>query len=161
MFLDEIGLDSKYKQNIKNAKKAGLKVGIYIYTSPSSVKEIKKQAEFVLKELDDTKLDFPIAYDFENWGDIRDLKVSKHDINNFVDEFYNILKENKYDVMIYNSKNYLGKIWNTDKYPVWLAHYIDQTNYEGQYIMWQMANNGKIDGIESYVDIDIYYKKKE
>ena len=158
---DEIGLDSKYKQNIKNAKKAGLKVGVYVYTSPSTTKEIKKQANFILKELDGTKLDFPIAYDFENWDDVKILKINKHDINNMVKEFYNVVKKDGYDVMIYSSKSKLNTIWQKDKFPIWLAHYTDQTNYDGDYIMWQMADNGKIDGIEHHVDIDIYYKKKE
>ena len=42
-------------------------------------------------------------------------------------------------------------------YPVWLAHYTSQTNYEGKYIMWQMCNTGRIDGINGDVDIDILY----
>ena len=29
---EEIGMDSKYKENIKKAKKAGLKVGVYLYS---------------------------------------------------------------------------------------------------------------------------------
>lgn len=154
---DPIGLDSKFKQNIKNAKKAGLKVGVYIYTSPSTKDEIKKQAKYVLKELNKMKLDFPIAYDFENWEDIRKLKLNLHDLTTMVDEFYNIVKEDGYKVMIYGSKFYLEIIWNQDKYPIWLAQYIDQPTYQGKYIMWQLGNNGKIDGIDNDVDIDIYY----
>ena len=158
---DEIGLDSKFKQNLKNAKAAGLKIGVYVYTSPSSTKEIKKQAEFVLDELDKTKLDFPIAYDFENWGDIRSLKINLYDLLSYIDEFKNIVKKDGYEVMLYSSKKYLGFIWPKETYPVWLAHYIDETNYDGDYIMWQMANNGRIDGIDTNVDIDIYYKRED
>lgn len=156
---DKIGLDSKFKQNIKKAKKAGLKIGVYIYTSPATVKEVKEQAKFIVKELNGTKLDFPIAYDFENWEDVRKLKVNIHDLTNMMDEFYKIVKDDGYKVMLYSSKKYLENIWENDTYPVWLAHYVDQTNYQGDYIMWQMTNDGKIDGIDSSVDIDIYYKK--
>ena len=60
--------------------------------------------------------------------------------------------------MLYSSKKYLEKVWLNEKYPVWLAHYTDQTNYEGNYILWQLASDGKIDGIDGDVDIDIYYK---
>lgn len=156
---DEIGLDSKFKQNLKNAKKAGLKIGVYVYTSPATVKEVKKQAEFIVKELDGTKLDFPIAYDFENWDDVRKLKINIHDLTNMMDEFYKIVNKEGYEVMLYSSKYYLDKIWGTVDYPVWLAHYVDQTNYQGDFIMWQMTNEGKIDGIDTDIDIDIYYKK--
>ena len=157
---DEIGLDSYFKQNIKNAKKAGLKVGVYVYTAASSKNEIIKQAKFVKKELNKTKLDFPIAYDFESWSDIKELTLNTHDLIDYVDEFYNILHKDGYDVMIYSSKFYLENVWLNEKYPVWLAHYIDKTNYEGDYIMWQMASDGQIDGIDGDVDIDIYYKKR-
>lgn len=157
---DEIGLDSYYKTNIKNAKKAGLKVGVYVYTSASSVDEIKSQAKFVRKKLNKIKLDFPIAYDFESWREINELKVNKYDLMNYVNEFYKIVHKDGYDVMLYSSKFYLENVWENKDYPVWLAHYIDQTNYEGKYILWQLASDGQIDGIDGDVDIDVYYKNE-
>ncbi|MBR2712421.1 MAG: hypothetical protein IKE73_01795 [Bacilli bacterium] len=156
---DKIGLDGYYEQNIRNAKKAGLKVGVYVYTAASSEKEITSQAKYIKKHLNKVKLDFPVAYDFENWWEIKDLKVSKHDLIHYVDIFSDILAEDGYDVMIYGSKYYLEKVWGETKYPTWLAHYVDETGYEGDYILWQMCSDGRIDGIYGDVDIDIYYKK--
>ena len=156
---DEIGLDSYFKQNLKKAKEAGLKVGVYVYTSASKKDEIIKQAKFIKKELKKEKLDFPIAYDFESWSDIRELKLNTYDLMNYINEFYRIVNEDGYEVMLYSSKNYLEKVWLNDTYPVWLAHYTDETTYNGDYIMWQMCSDGKIDGIDGDVDIDIYYKK--
>jgi GH25 family lysozyme M1 (1,4-beta-N-acetylmuramidase) len=49
-------------------------------------------------------------------------------------------------------------MWIYNSYPVWLAHYVDHTNYDGNYILWQMCNDGVIDGINGAVDIDIYNK---
>ena len=155
---DEIGLDSYFSDNIKKAKEAGLKIGVYVYTSPSSIEEIQNQAKFVKKHLNKVELDFPIAYDFENWDEIKELELNTHDLINMVDEFYKIVNKDGYDVMLYSSKFYLENVWLNKDYPVWLAHYIDKTNYEGEYIMWQMASNGKINGIDGDVDIDIYYK---
>ena len=157
---DEIGLDSYYTDNIKKAKQAGLKVGVYVYTAASTTDEVRKQAKFIRKHLNKTELDFPIAYDFESWNDIRDLEINTHDLINMVDEFYKIVNKDGYDVMVYSSKFYLENVWLNKNYPVWLAHYIDKTNYEGEYILWQMASNGKIDGIDGDVDIDIYYKNE-
>ncbi len=77
---DEIGLDSFYKKNILKAKNAGLKVGVYVYTSASSKKEIERQAKFVRKELNKTKLDFPITYDFESWDEIQEYTLNKYDL---------------------------------------------------------------------------------
>ena len=155
---DEIGLDSRFEENIKKAKKAGLKVGVYVYTCASSKEEVKRHAKFVRKKLNKTKLDLPIAYDFEDWSEMNKYKLNINDLNNLVDEFYNIVKKDGYDVMLYGSKFYLDNVWYNN-YPIWLAHYTDETNYKGEYIMWQMTNNGKIDGINNNVDINIYYKK--
>ena len=160
---DKIGLDSLYKKNILKAKKAGLKVGVYIFTAASSEKEIKEQAKFVRKELNKTKLDFPIAYDFENWDDLQKLKISQYDLTNYVDLFKEEVSKDGYDVMIYGSKLYLEKAWDNKKYSEWLAHYVpnpsDVSSYKGKKILWQICNDGIVDGINGYVDIDIYYKK--
>ena len=156
---DPIGLDSYYKENIKNAKKAGLKVGVYIYTAASNASEAKEHAKFVRKNLNKIKLDFPIAYDFEVWDEINELKMNSHDLINNIDEFYNIVSKDGYDVMVYGSKYYLENAWPAYNYKTWLANYTYKTNYKGDYIMWQMCSDGQIDGIDSDVDIDIYYLK--
>jgi len=62
-----------------------------------------------------------------------------------------------YKGMLYSSKTYLENIWLETPYDIWLAHYTPKTNYQGNYKMWQLCNNGKIDGIEGNVDIDILY----
>ena len=62
--------------------------------------------------------------------------------------------------MIYGSKFYLQNIWeNKNNYPVWLAHYTSNklTDYEGDYYIWQMCNDGRVDGIETDVDIDVMF----
>lgn len=154
-----IVLDSNFKKNIKAAKDAGLKVGVYVYTSANTKEEAIRQAKFIKKNLNKTKLDFPIAYDFEDWSDFNSLKMNSHDLLERVNEYKSILKEDGYDVMIYGSKWYLENVWLPNDYDTWLAHYIDETNYKGDYILWQLCSDGLIDGIDGYVDFDIYYKK--
>ena len=156
---DPIGLDTRFKQNIKAAKEAGLKVGVYVYTSASSTEEAISQAKFIKKNLKKTKLDFPIAYDFEEWGDFNSLKMNSHDLLERVNEYQSILEKDGYDMMIYGSKWYLENVWLSNDYDTWLAHYTDETDYKGDYILWQLTNDGLIDGIDGYVDIDVYYKK--
>ena len=61
--------------------------------------------------------------------------------------------------MNYSSKYYLENIWFKSNSPIWLAHYTEQTNYEGEYKVWQLCNDGKVEGIDdNLVDIDIMYK---
>ena len=155
----EIGLDSMFKQNLKAAKDAGLLVGVYIYTSANTKEEAIKQAKFIKKNLNKVKLDFPIVYDFEDWRDFNTLKMNSHDLLERVNDYKSVLAEDGYDMMIYGSKWYLENVWLPNDYDTWLAHYIDETNYQGDYILWQVTNDGLIDGIYGYVDLDIYYKK--
>ncbi len=61
--------------------------------------------------------------------------------------------------MIYSSKSYLEDIWFPIEEKVWLAHYVDETDYPGKYKVWQICEDGKVSGIDdNLVDIDIRYK---
>lgn len=158
----DISEDTYYRNNIKNAKKAGLKVGVYIYTTATTKEKALEHASWVNKTLNTQKLDFPVVFDWENWSSISRYNVSMYDITNVYLTFDKQMKKYGYDTMLYSSMNYLNNVWMfNDTYNVWLAHYTDKTSYEGKYIMWQMASNGKIDGINEPVDIDIYYKEKK
>jgi len=154
----EIYLDKYFEQNYENAKKVGLKVGVYVYTNASTTEDAIKQAKFIRKHLKKRKLDFPIAYDFENWSGFNSLKMNTHDLLERVNEYKSILKKDGYDVMIYGSKWYLENVWLDNDYTTWMAHYTDQTDYSKPYKLWQHASDGIIDGIEGYVDLDVYYK---
>ena len=68
------------------------------------------------------------------------------------------INEKGYRSMLYSSKNYLEKVWINPKSTIWLAHYTSQTNYKGDYKIWQICDDGIIDGIyDTKVDIDIMY----
>lgn len=155
---EEIGMDSKYKQNIKRAKDAGLEVGVYLYSIALTQDVARSHAEWVIKALDGEKLDLPIVFDWENFNKWNEYKLSFHDINSIANTFIETVEKSGYRGMLYSSKFYLENIWeNKNKYPVWLAHYTNKTNYEGKYDIWQMCNDGVIDGINGDVDIDIMY----
>ena len=155
---EEIGMDSKYKRNIKKAKEAGLDVGVYLYTIALNKDVARSHAEWVVKALDGEKLELPIVFDWENFNKWNEYKLSFHDINSIADTFIDTVMKSGYKGMLYSSKFYLENIWeNKNDYPVWLAHYTDETNYTGKYKIWQMCNDGVIDGINGDVDIDIMY----
>lgn len=156
----EIVLDKYFEENIIEAKKVGLKVGVYVYTTAINNQVALEQAEWVVSKLKGTHLDFPIAYDWENWNYFMNYNVSLYELSECVNVFANTLKHYGYNTMLYSSKFYLEKLWmNRKNLPVWLAHYTSKTNYKGDYIMWQLSNTGKVDGINGDVDIDVYYKK--
>lgn len=157
----EISLDANFEKNYQDASQNGLKVGVYVYTSVNDKKDIAKQVKWLVENLKNKELDFPIAFDWENWSNWHKYQMSFHDINEIYDVFTQNLAKHKYKTMLYSSKFYLENIWvNKEKNPVWLAHYTDYTTYQGEYFLWQMTNLGRIDGINGDVDINILYKDK-
>lgn len=152
-------VDKYYKTNIQNAKAAGLLVGIYWHAEESSVQEIKNNVAYMMDVLDGESLDFPIAYDWEDFSGFQKYGMNLHDINTCFDAFCDEVKSYGYDACLYSSKNFLETVWkNPDGHPVWLANYTSQTTYAGEYFMWQQGNTGRIPGISTDVDFDIWYK---
>ena len=155
----ELEMDTYYLENIKKAKEAGLKVGVYLYSIATSKEESITHAKWVIEKLDGTKLDMPIVFDWESWNWWNELNLSFYEINDIADSFLKTVEESGYDAMLYSSKYYLENIWeNKLDYPVWLAHYTKQTNYTGKYVMWQLTDSAKIPGVKNAVDVNVLYK---
>ena len=154
----EYVLDPTFKQNIENALKNDLKVGVYFYSYADSKKEAQKQANWVIKQIKNYEISLPVVFDFESFDSFNQMELSIFGLNEVANSFIKTIDNAGYAGVLYGSKNYLNAIWKYHTAPVWLAHYTDQTNYDGEYFMWQMCDDGKIDGIDGYVDIDILYK---
>lgn len=151
-------IDAYFKENIENAKKAGLKVGIYYYSYASSVKEAKNQAKWVIEQLDPYKIDLPVVFDWECYTFFNSFHISLYDLNEIADAFLKEIEKEGYEGMLYGSKNYLETIWKTGKYKTWLAHYTEKTTYNDEYLMWQFTNRGSVPGISTMVDVDVMKK---
>lgn len=154
-------LDPYFKKNIENAIKNNLKVGGYFYSYASSNKEAKKQANWVLKQIKDYDISLPIAFDWECYNDFNAMELSLFGLNEIAETFLERIEQEGYKGMLYGSKNYLNAIWKYHNHDVWLAHYTKQTDYTSDYIMWQLCQNGQIDGINGLVDIDILYQNNK
>lgn len=156
-FDGEYKIDPYFEKNIKKLNELNIPVGVYFYTYATTTDEARKQALWVIDKIKDYNISLPVVFDFESWSYFPTLKLSIYDINEVARTFLNTIKDNGYSAMNYGSKYYLEYIWDIDEYPVWLAHYIEQTNYKGEYVMWQLCENGKIDGIKGNVDINVLY----
>lgn len=152
-------LDKKFIQNIKGANQHGIEAGVYFYSYADSLEQARKDAKWVLKQIKDYKIDLPIAFDWEEWGNFNEYNLSFFGLTSMAEVFLNVVEKAGYEGMLYSSKSYLDEIWLPTKYDKWLAHYTNATNYTGDYKMWQLCDNGKVDGINGPVDINIMYMK--
>lgn len=150
-------LDPYFKRNIEEALKYHLDVGVYFYSYANSLKDAKNDALWVVKQIKDYKITLPIAFDWEDWFDYNHHHMSFYKLSMVGETFMEEIEKHGYQSMRYGSKNYLEKIWFDTKKDTWLAHYTDKTNYGGDYKLWQLCQNGRVDGIKGDVDIDVMY----
>ena len=151
--------DECYDYNIQAARAAGLKVGIYVYSEDTDPADAFGVGKWVAAKLGGTAVDMPIAFDWEDFYNFQNYKLSIHDMEMVLDSFAAGLRESGYSTMLYSSKNFLERFWvNRDKYPVWCAAYLSSDTYDGAHILWQRCGNGIIDGINGAVDLNIWYK---
>lgn len=154
----EITIDSKFEQNYRNAKAAGLRRGLYLYSYDNTEEEARASADRIISEIGDDSPELPVVFDWEDFGRFQTYGMSFATLNDMYDAFSDELLQNGYESMLYGSMNFLEKVWEeTDTRPVWLAHYTDKTDYSGPYRIWQASNTGRIAGIDGDVDMDIMF----
>lgn len=150
-------LDTKFEQNIKGFNNVGIPVGIYFYSYANSPQDAIKEAKWVMSKIKKYKVDLEIVFDWENWSFYQEFDLSFYKLTKTAEAFISTVEKEGYQGMLYSSKNYLENIWYPTKSNIWLAHYTKKTNYEGNYKVWQICEDGVIDGINGVVDIDIMY----
>lgn len=155
-FSAEPKIDPYFTQNITSAKEAGLQVGVYFYSLAQTTAETTVQANFVLEQLKDYQLDLPVVFDWESWNYFNQLSLSYNQLNHLAENFLSRVTKAGYQGMLYGSPLPLKKVWTITNYPIWLAHYLRQTTYDGDYQIWQFSSVGEVDGIEGKVDLNVW-----
>lgn len=161
-----LNLDKKYKTYIKDATKAGLKVGVYWYSQSTKVSEAKKEANTLLKAIKGYSITMPVVFDYEfadtKKGRLDSAKLSKTNMTANALAFLNTVSNAGYDACIYASENFLVEHLYANQissnFKVWLANYSSKTNYKGDYEFWQHTAKGRVSGMRGNVDINFWYK---
>ena len=148
--------DDKFEQNIKGFNEVGIPVGIYFYSNANSRKDAEKEAKWMIQKIKNYQVDLELVYDWENWGDFQEYDLSFHELKQSYQSFQKTVQKAGYQSMLYGSKSYLESIWDSPS-AVWVAHYTERTTYVGNYKVWQLCDDGKVNGINGYVDLDIRY----
>lgn len=147
--------DAKFEENYRKAKENNLKIGFYHYVTARNTNEAKEQARFFASVIVGKEVDCRLAMDFETFRGL-----SKNEINDIARTFLNELKRitNKELVIYsdaYNAKaTFDSSLFN--EYPLWVAEYGVREPEAANYIGWQYTDEGRIPGIEDYVDRDIF-----
>ena len=149
-----------YDKEEKILKIPGIPVGIYFYSHANSRKDAINEAKWIMNKIRNYNVSLEIVFDWENWDSFQEYNLSFYKLTDAANAFVKKVEKNGYKGMVYSSKNYLENIWLKLDSRIWLAHYTNETNYQGKYRVWQICNDGIVDGIsDNQVDINIRYKK--
>ncbi len=157
---NKINEDEYFERNITRALAAGLHVGVYFYSTASNEIEALEEAKWVVERIKDYKITYPVVYDLENIGLFNTAGLSLEQVNKHAKMFLDYVKNSGYVGCLYSNGYDLRNRWDTNylkDYLVWYAHYTDEPSYEGNYVIWQYSNTGKVKGIYGNVDLDVAY----
>lgn len=159
----KVVLDEYFKQNMRDANNAGVKVGVYFFTQAITVEEAKEEAEFVIKHLADYDVPYPVVFDVEMivGGDGRANKLSKEERTDICVAFCESIKEAGYTPMIYGNVKCFTKLIDMTRleaYEKWYAFYGDYMYFPYEVSMWQYTESGTVNGIKGDVDLNISFK---
>ncbi len=156
--------DPMFRQNIEGAKNAGIPVGAYFFSQAINEAEAEEEAEFSLSLLEGISLDLPLVYDAEIISD-DDARTDNVPINQFTKNalaFCRKVESAGYDAMIYANLTWEVIIYDISQlsdYPLWYAGYNDIPLSPFHFEFWQYTESGRLDGIESSVDLNIWMRK--
>jgi len=152
-------IDPYFETNYKIAKDNNLKVGVYHFFTARTINEAIDEADFFASVISKKQIDCRLAMDFEIFG-----TLSKEEINEISKAFLEKVEEKtKKEMVIYSDASNAKDIFDDElakKYPIWVAEYGAEEPFDnGKWNSWigfQYSDNGRINGINGYVDKDYY-----
>lgn len=155
-------LDPYYKENIKNATAAGVKVGIYFFSQAKNVEEAVEEAEFVLEHIKDYAIEYPVVFDTEEVTtyDARANGLTRAERTDCCIAFCEEMKQAGYTPMIYANTRYMVmglELERLNDYDKWFAYYGSSHIFPYEFTMLQYSDTGRVPGIEGAVDLDVSF----
>lgn len=166
--------DSRFYENVRGAKAAGVKVGVYFFSQAITPYEALEEASITLDKISGLGIDLPVVMDWETSSSYRTWDLYGEDFANVIKAFCSTIAQNGYTPCVYLNTSdinnrlggYSGDILS--RYKLWYAYpyscYSDGSFYhEGDMIpprsfyfeYWQYSWHGDVAGIPEDCDLDI------
>ena len=148
-------LDEKFEYNYSECKKIGLPVGAYWYSYATTPEAARQEARSCIAVLKGKCFEYPIYFDCEEKSIFATGKT-----NEIGAAFFDEMEKAGYYVGWYIFRAAVQSYLNErsrSRYTMAIAEYGDKLNYSGDYDIWQYSNTGRINGINTKVDLDYCY----
>lgn len=155
--------DELAQSNYEGAKAAGLKVGAYFFSQAVTVEEALEEAEYLLAQVRDWEVDMPLVYDWEQKKEGRTLALDPRVVTDCALAFCGKIREAGYTPMVYFNPHHASRFFYLEElvdHPFWLAYYTDRMQYSYKVEMWQYTSSGKVPGITTPVDINLWFMEE-
>lgn len=153
---DGLYIDPTFETNYRNAKAAGLDVGVYYYTYATSEAMANAELALVRQAVYGKELTMPVAVDVEE----NKLKqLSTLDLSNLTAYALEQVERMGFYAQLYTYTGYkyeLDMARLSSRWDVWLADYTGKTpNVTFNYNAHQHTREGRVPGISSNVDLNV------
>lgn len=155
----ELYEDEQFRDNLRGAREAGLKVGAYFFSQARDEAEAREEAEYACKLLGGEALELPLYYDWEVVsGDSRVTHPTEVDMTACAAEFCKTVEAAGYEAGVYFNQTYgydyldLGAL---AEYHLWLAEYNETPSFAYHFDCLQYSDRGEVAGIGGAVDMDL------
>lgn len=158
--------DTMFDLNIHGASRAGLDVGVYIFSQAISVEEAIEEADYLLEIIAPYEITGPVVFDWEVIGtkNARTYGLDTETLCAAANAFCQRIAEAGYTPMVYFNpycgyvKYDLSEIMD---YDFWFAQYKNQPDFYYNFQIWQYTSSGRVDGIQGNVDLDVWLLPEE
>lgn len=157
--------DKNFEENFKNAKAAGLKVGVYCSSKAKNIEDAKAEATKVLSILGGRSLDYPIVYNMENAVQLTNITNAQR--NDMLDNFKYIIIEGgkQYKFALYTTKGWLTTYFDNNRLAgidLWVINYGAETaghgyTGKGNVVMWCYTKDAVVNGLANKARVSISY----
>lgn len=160
------GKDESFEHNYEGAKEHNVRVGAYKLTYAQNVTQAKQEVKEILEILNQRPLDLPFFLDLEEEGG--QLNIPQDKIYRIIRVYEKAIKGKGYKFGIYCNRDWYGNIIpeRVKNRRFWIASYPKEDNGEpvekvkptevNKLFCWQYSECGKVPGIDSPVDMDIW-----
>lgn len=153
--------DPYFKSHIKGAKAAGLKVGVYFFTTAMTEAEAIEEASMCAYLCSGYGINYPVFMDCESSNRPGYNGIGAAERTQIIKAFCNTLKSAGYTPGVYANKTWLTEKMSASSlsgYKIWLAQYnAAGPTYNGRYDLWQYTSKGSVSGISGNVDMNQSY----
>lgn len=148
--------DAQFERNYEEARRNGLKIGVYHYMTARSVEDAKLQAQFFVSLISGKQIDCKLAMDFESFGSLNRSQINEIAVA-YMEEVKRLSGK---EVVVYSNTYDAKYVFNSEvaNEPLWVAQYgVSEPQDNGNWKNWvgyQYSSTGRISGISGNVDLD-------